>query len=94
MFNYLDELYELSSCKTSDFADKFKLIMLSNNVLYISGFLKVLSYSDELVVLKVKNDEIYIEGKNMDIKSLDKGEIIIKGNVVKIYMSKGENSEK
>lgn len=94
MFNYLDELYELSDCKASDFIDKFKLIMLSNSVIYVSGFLKVLSYSSELIVLKVKSDELNIEGKNMDIKSLDKGEIIVKGNVVKIYMSKGENGEK
>ncbi|MBR4745645.1 MAG: YabP/YqfC family sporulation protein [Clostridia bacterium] len=94
MFNYLDELYELSGCKASDFADKFKIIMLSNSVVYVSGFLKILSYSDELIVLKVKSDELNIEGKKMNIKSLDKEEIIIKGNITKFFLSKGENSEK
>ena len=89
MFAYLDELYEIAGCKNTDTLDKYKLFMLSNNVLYVADFAKILSLSESLIVLKIKGDQLNIEGSSLVVKNLDTSEIIITGKILSIYLSNG-----
>ena len=94
MFNFLDELYEVAGCKPSELKDSYKLIMLSNSVVYVSNYIKILSFTDQIVVLKVKGNELNIEGENLTIKSLCSNEIIVKGRVASVQLSRVTNNAK
>ena len=41
-----------------------------------------------MVTLSVKKNELIIEGENLKIKELDKGNIVLVGKIYKIYLSK------
>ena len=88
MFNFLEELCELSDTKLFDIKDNYKLIMLGNNILYVANFKRVLAFTDNCIVLKVGKGELSIEGICLTIKSLEIGEIIIKGTINQITFAK------
>ena len=94
MFGYLEELYELAGCKSSDLTDKYKILVLGGVVAYISNYKRILSYNADLIVVKVKDNEINVQGSKLRIVSLDGGELIIKGNINSVFMSKVVSDEK
>ena len=88
MFNFLDELCELSDTKPLDVKDNYKLIMVGNNILYVSNFRRILAFTDDCIVLKVGRGELNIEGNSLVIKALEKGEVVIKGTINQITFAK------
>ena len=94
MFGYLEELYELAGCKSGDLTDKYKILLLGGAVAYISNYKRILSYNTDLIVIKVQDNEINVQGSNLCIVSLDGGELIVKGNINSIFMSKVMGDEK
>ncbi len=93
MFQFLEELYEVAGVKKTEFNDKYKLCMLGGKILYVSNYIRILSYSTEALILKVKDNELNIEGVAINIKQLSGKEIIITGHINKIYLSKEYVSE-
>ena len=66
----------------------FRYYVLSNSAIFVVGYKKILSYSLEQIVLSIKNNEFNIVGADLNIKELDKTNIVITGKINKIYLSK------
>ena len=76
------------------FAD-FKIIFLGGKVIEVLNYIKILTYSKDLIILKVKNNEVAIEGKDLQIKEMCKKDIIVVGLISKVYLLKEvKNHEK
>lgn len=66
----------------------FRYYVLSNSVINVVGYKKLLSYSLERVVLSIKNNQLNIDGRDLKIKELDKSSMVITGKINKVYLSK------
>lgn len=67
------------------FAD-FKIIYTGGKVVEILNYVKIMKYTKEILVLKVRNNEVAIEGKNLQIKEMCKKDIIVIGLISKVYL--------
>lgn len=92
MNNFDEELLKVAKLPFNEILKDFKIIMLSNKLLYISNFLKVLEYSNEKIVIKVKKSQkVQIEGAGLIICQINKGELMIKGEIN--ICNLGDNNE-
>lgn len=82
MDNYDEELLNVAKLPFNEITSDYKIIMLSNKVLYLCNFIKILDYSDTKIAIKVKrNKSLTILGKNLYICQINKREIVIKGDI-------------
>lgn len=82
MDNYEEELSNIAKLPFNEITSDYKIIILSNKVLYLCNFIKILDYSDAKIAIKVKkNKSLTIEGDNLYICQINKREIVIKGNI-------------
>lgn len=88
MFGFLEELSQISDIPFNVINGKFKICLLGENLVYLSNFIKVLSYSQEKMSFKVKNNVINIEGQNLQISQISPKEIILKGNILNIGLER------
>ncbi len=51
------------------------------NGLSLQGKVKIEYYSTVKIILKFKNEKIYLYGQNLTIKNLDRGEIVVLGDI-------------
>ncbi len=87
MNSIIEELSKYLSVPFNEVLD-FKYVVINNNIVNISGYKKILTYSTEKVALSVKKNELIIEGNDLKIKELDKGNIVLVGKINKIYLNK------
>lgn len=93
MNNLIEELLDIAKLPFNEISKDFKLVVLSDKVLHISNFLKILDYSNEIIEIKVKKTKnIAIVGENLQICQINKKELIIKGHICSIEL--GEINEK
>ena len=88
MLQFLEELCEVTGSDARDIVDDLKVVMLGNNILYVSNFIKILSYDNTNLSLKIKDNIFNVEGYKLSIKQLSGKEIIVKGYVNRTYLSK------
>lgn len=62
----------------------YKVIMSGNKFVFVEGQLGILICNDALVKMKVKGGNLSIVGNNLCIKDIDKGELLIQGDIVSI----------
>ena len=89
MDNLIQELSDIIKLPFNEINKDFKLIMLSNKMIYVSNYIKILDYSTEKLVLKVHKDFIEIKGENLFISQINKHEIIIKGTILSYCLGVG-----
>jgi len=94
MFGFFSELRELIGLDAKEIAKSYKVAFIDGGGVLVSNFQKILNYSPNLLVLKVKNNVINIEGIGIEIKELSKDEIIAKGKINKVYLSREFVDEK
>ena len=82
MDNFVQELIDIVKLPFNEISKDVKIILLSKKVLYVSNYQKILSYSTEKIILKSKKDCMEIIGSDLQISQINKGEIIIKGNII------------
>lgn len=70
--------------RVDDVSDKTSIVAVIGVGLMITGKIKILSLSDELVEVKSFKEKLSVFGNNLIIKSVSKGEIVISGKVTKI----------
>ncbi len=87
MSSIVDELSKYFSVPFNEVLD-YKYTVINNSVVNVTGYKKIINYSTEMVTLSVKKNELIIEGENLKIKELDKGNIVLVGKIYKIYLSK------
>lgn len=81
---------ELSKYLTIPFDEvlNYKYTVIGGNLVNVTGYKKILQYSSKSVTLSVKDNQLCIEGKNITIKELDKGNIILSGKINRVYLVK------
>lgn len=94
MQGYLDELSKIIKMPINEIYKEYKIIYIGGRIVEILNFIKILCYSNEQIALKVKNNVINIEGSKLNIKELSKKDIVVGGNINKIYLSKEMIDEK
>ncbi len=76
-----------------DFLNKFDIGLIENKIkiqlifgygAMISGGFKIESLSEELVILKSKNETISVIGVNLKMKAISKGEVFLMGDIKSI----------
>lgn len=92
MDNYVAEMSKICKLPFEEVSKSFKLIWFGFNGLYISNFKKIIDYRKEMVVLKIINNTLEVSGEDLNISLINKGEIIIRGNILGISL--GVNNEK
>lgn len=70
----------------------FKMV-LYDNAMWITHYIKILMCTSECVRLKVKNNILTIEGVNISIVLLEKNELILNGKFNNIFLEKPYKAE-
>ena len=81
MENYINEIINVCKLPFSEVCNDFKVIQIGTKSIYICNYLKIIGYSIERIVLKVKRGILEIIGSDLYIYQINKSEIIIKGNI-------------
>ena len=84
MFNFINEISELSGLPINEAAGGYKYINLGGRSVYVQNYKDVLSFSNEEIVLKLKDGELKIVGEDLNIKDLNLNSITIKGNILSV----------
>lgn len=88
MIGYCNEYLKILKLPLNEIINEYKIIQIGSRLVEVINFIKILSYGTEMITLKVKDNEINIEGSNLEIKELDRKDIIIAGNINKIFLSR------
>lgn len=93
MNNLISELIDIAKLPFNEVSSDFKIIMLSNKVLHISNFTKLLDYTNQKIVIKVnKKQNVIINGEDLKICQINKKELAIKGKILTCVL--GDINEK
>ena len=65
-----------------------KLTLLNNNILIIEGYKKLLKYENDEISYQTQNGSYRIIGKNLKIFTINPIELLIKGEIIEIKLSK------
>ncbi len=90
----LEELTKHIDADFSTLLGEFKLTLIGLRAITAQNFIKILSYTANKVVFKIKNDEVIVEGENFKIAEMGVKDVILTGKIYKIYSVKGLNNEK
>ncbi len=88
MSQFFSNITKLTGLPFNEITSDFKVVYLGGGSVFISNYVKIIIYNTELIALKVKANVLNIEGKDLMIKQLSRGEIIVDGKINKIYLSK------
>lgn len=74
---------------SDDIKNKFKLIgevdfavtMLSRSKIAVSGVKRILHTGQENIRLKLKNEELFIDGNNLQILEIGGGDVCVEGEI-------------
>ncbi|MBQ4558109.1 MAG: YabP/YqfC family sporulation protein [Clostridia bacterium] len=88
MLSYLDELVDVAKLPLAELKSATTISLVNSQILLVNNYIKILTYSDTYVALKIKNNELIIEGSNIQIKELNKHDILLQGYFNKLYFAK------
>lgn len=58
-----------------------KITVIENKRLLIEGYKQVMDYYDNYIKVKTNNNEVVVDGKDLDIKEIDDNALIIQGSI-------------
>jgi sporulation protein YqfC len=64
--------------------DKNYFISIYDNNIYVFNYEELITLKNDLVILKVLNFYVQINGQELRIKKMSKNEILVSGNVKKV----------
>lgn len=67
---------------------EYQYINVGGKFLCVQNYLKLLVYQPDKIVLKVRNNELIVDGKNLVISELEENTVIIKGEIRQISTAK------
>ncbi len=88
MINFLKEIADVANLPLEEANRVVAVTMLSNRAVMINNYKKILTYNDSHVVLKVVDDELVVDGKDIAIKQLTKQDIYLVGDIARVYFAK------
>ena len=76
-----------SSLDLDGIIDLYRYYNLGGKVVYIENFVRVNTFSDVEIILKLKKGMIKVSGENLVIEELNKSSILVKGSIkgVEVY---------
>lgn len=83
---FVDEVAKVVGLPLNEIQNDYKITNVGGKVIRISGYQKIILYTKEKLVLKVKGDTLIVEGKNMIISEMEGKEIAISGNIQRTYL--------
>lgn len=89
----IKEISGLINSDVKTLMGQVKVVMLGNNVVCIQNFIKLLNYSNNEAIFRVKNNELIVGGVNLKIVELGTKEVVLQGKVNKIYYKKEAQNE-
>lgn len=92
MNNYVEEIINICKLPFDEIGHDFKVVFIGGKVIHICNFKKLIDYCDKKVVLKLKKDILEIGGDSLTIKQINKGEIVVSGEISSFVM--GVSGEK
>ena len=81
MENYLKEISEIVSLPFNEVIKDTKILQIGSQIIYISNYKKIINYGSNSIDLKLTKSTLHIEGENLMIKQMNKGEIVIVGQI-------------
>lgn len=90
---FIEELSKITGLPLDETLTNYTLTNVGGRVVSVSNYKKLVSYHPNKVVLKIKNNELIIEGNNLKIAELSGKNVIIKGEIIKSYLLKGTIEE-
>ncbi len=85
MFGFVNELSQITGLPFDEISGGCN-INWRGRMVYISNFIKILSYSEEKILLKIKNNVLTIAGQNLVIAQLSPKEIVLKGDILSLAL--------
>ncbi len=90
---FIKELLKYMDADVSTLVGEFKLTLIGTRALFIQNYIKILNYSSNKIVFKIKNDILTVVGENFEIKEMGKQEIIVVGTVFSILSERGQHEK-
>jgi sporulation protein YqfC len=90
MFSFLQEINDFLELPITSTVAGYKYVNLAGKLLYVQGYKDILSFSELEVILKLKEGELKIKGKNLNIKELNLNSIVIEGKIAQVEQIGGE----
>ncbi len=81
MFNFFDEVKNL---KNMTITDKYNIVNISGQILYVEGHLGLTNLSKENISFRVKGGRVVVEGTNMMLAELSENTLKIVGEIKKV----------
>ena len=80
MFNFFGEI------KKDLKVDEFHIINISNRILYVEGHRGIKMLTKSLVVFRVKNGSVEVEGEGLNLSELTENTLKISGEIKRINL--------
>ncbi len=80
MFNFFGEI------KKDLKVDEFHIINISNRILYVEGHRGIKTLTKSLVVFRVKNGSVEVEGEGLNLSELTENTLKISGEIKRINL--------
>jgi len=68
-------------------------VMWCGQTIWITNYIKLLTYTSEHVVLKIKGNLLNVTGVDMKVTCLEPRELTIKGKIDSVYLEKPNSGE-
>lgn len=85
MINFINEFAKFIDLPFEEVLSDYKYLNVGGKLVCVQNYTKIISYSTEKIVLKVKRSILNIEGENLTIKELEKNNLIVSGKISNIY---------
>ena len=86
MINFIDEFAKLIDVPFDEVIKDYSYLVVGGRIIYITNYLKIVTYSLTDISLKVKGGVLHISGSDLTLKELDKHSITIIGNITSVNM--------
>lgn len=87
MFGFVRELCEILDLPYDEVSSNIKIYWFQNTIV-LNNFKKVLSYSNDEVVVLTKDNRLNILGNDIKIVQFSKDELILKGKFYNVFFDK------
>ena len=82
MFNFFAEIKKC--VKNYDGTGEYNLVNISGQIVYVEGHKGIVTISQNMMMFKVKNGRVIIEGKDLVLAELSDDTLKISGKIIKV----------
>ncbi|MBR4003166.1 MAG: YabP/YqfC family sporulation protein [Clostridia bacterium] len=87
MYDFFEEIVNLSGLPLDIFNKGFRVVNLSNRTVFIEGFVNIVSFESTEIIIKLKRGIVKVQGENLKIKNMNLETILIVGSITNLEIS-------